>query len=374
MPDIGVTGPDGVVYDVPAENPEEAAKKFGQWWKLQIANPEFKKAAQSRMNKAYATEMEGAPMWAKPFMAADDIARTGLDAFSSGLIDKGLGYFTGEDEGMRTQAQRARMGTAAIPAEVLGAVMGPTTVPRLVKAIGGGPAARTATGVLGSGAEGAVVGGVDAATHDEPVVEGILSGAGMGATGQALGSVVNRVGKWWRGPDPQAPNYAQTVLPKAPTARDYANVAATETAQAVRKGEPLPQAARREFSDLNIGDPGKKFSKSQKEMLDKIVEGDPATNTYSKVGSLLSNPLIGIAAGGSTVGFGADPIMGAATGLGLMAGPRIAKSMARGGTQEAINDLRRSVYHIPKKDDPLSEEDKARFARALRQLGFSTEY
>ena len=372
MADIGITGPDGVVYDVPAENPEEAAKKFGEWWKLQLEDPDFKKGAQLRMNQQAVAQAEQAPEWAKPFMAADDALRVGLDAASFGLADKGIGYMTGRDEGMETQARRARMGGAAIPTEIAGALASPSAVPSLVRAAGGGPAARTVTGVLGGGVEGGVVGGIDAATHGEPVAGGAVMGAGMGATGQALGSAVNRIGKWWRGPGPEAPKYTQTELPKAPTARDYANVAATDTALAVKKGSELPAAARSNFADLTIGPPSRKFSASQKGMLDRIVEGDPATAAYTKAGNLLSNPLWGLGLAGG-VGYAHEPLSGIATGAAMLAAPKIARSMARSGTAEGIQDLRRSVYGMPKRQDPLSEEDKVRLAKALRQLGFSAE-
>jgi len=371
MPAIGVTGPDGVIYDVPAENAEEAAKKFGEWWKLKLEDPEFKKSAQIRMNKSAVAQAEAAPEWAKPFMAADDVARVGVDAATFGLADKGIGYFTGQDEGMRTQASRARMGAAAIPAEVAGAVAMPSTVPSLVRAAGGGPAARTLTGTLGGAVEGGVVGGVDAATHGEPVVPGVLSSMGMGATGQALGSAVNRIGKWWKGPGSEAPSYTQTKLPEKPTARDYANVAATETELAAKKGADLPGAARREFADLTVGPPARAFNKEQKAILDRIIKGDPATNALSGLGHTFGNPLIGLGSMAG-VGYGHDPVTGAAIGAGLLGGPRIAKAIARGGTREAISDLRRSVYGKPKREEFLSEEDKAMMAKALRQLEIST--
>ena len=380
MPELEVTGPDGEVYLVPAENAGEAANKFSKWWSHQLGNPEFKAAAQQRMNQKSTQEGESAPFWAKPFMAADDVMRVGADAATFGLLDKGIGAFTGKDEGMETAARRARMGWAAPAAEVVGAIGAtPTLIPKLVAKVGGGPLARSITGVLGGAAEGAVGGGIDAATHGQSVIPGALSGAAFGAGGQTVGNIVNKTARTIK-PHAEAPIYDLSKLPesRAPTAMDYVNKTAHDVDLAVKKGANVTTAARDKFADLTVNPIKGKFNKEQQGMLSRIVGGDPADQLYSKASGMVANPLLapltgGIMGGGAGFMATQDPTTAALGVLAGIGGPLAARGIARGGTKEAVQDLRRSVYNMPPRSDALSEKSKNDFAKLLRQLNISLE-
>jgi len=370
---IGVTGPDGVVYDVPAANMDEANKKFREWWAHNLEKPEFRAAAQQRINSTMQQEYDEAPWYKKPGMAFQDMARVGIDAATAGVGDKVIGAATGAPEDMYTSGARARAGWAAVPMEVASAVKAlPSAAPLAVAKMGGGPLARSITGVTTGAVEGGALGGVDAATHQQPVIPGVLSGMGLGATGQLIGNVANKVGKWFK-PDEVAPAYQQTKLPKSPVARDYVNVAATEAELAAKKGSSVPVAARDEFANLTVNPAKKTLNQGQRNMVDRIVEGDPADKLYKALGSTsgMAIPGLGLGLGVGTGYASGDPLDGVLAGTAAMAGPRVARAIQSGGTREAVKDLRRSVYGIDQPTGVLSEKQKNQFAKALRQMGIT---
>src|SRR6478736_2965385 len=205
------------------------------------------KYRQDTLNQKFIQNANEAPEWAKPFMAIQDAALSGIDTLSAGMIPKAVDKLTGTDDAtMTTAASKNRMGWAAPALDTaMFARAIPTAVPNLVKWAGGGPAAKTMVGTLGTAGEGGVYGGVDAATHDRPVGPEAMIGAGGGAAGYQIGNVINKGWKWLRGINDIPANAGIKVMPKNPTKDQLAEITLNQAkAKAGLSDDVLAQQAR----------------------------------------------------------------------------------------------------------------------------------
>lgn len=356
MPDFVMTAPDGTKYKVTADTPEAAATDFGRF-------------RQDEMNKAFVAEAEKAPAWAKPFMAGSDVGRVGIDTITQGLGDKFADYMAGTDtEAMKTKAARNRMGwagTAAEAATIAGAL--PTAVPKVVGMVGGGPAVRTVTGALTGGTEGATLGTINAATHGEdPTTSGTIGGV-TGMLGPIIGSAVNKGKQKFNellyGQSYNPPPYKITTLGKNPDRMQRVNVATTKAEDKAKLASgPLAEqsAYRQEFAKL----PSKQFTPAQRELLDKIVRGDFGTKATGKLGEYISDKLV--AAGAMA---GAGGLEGGLLAAGLTGAGHLLKKGSLGGTKEAAQNLRQSVYGYPNLPTPMTPSRSGKLGSIMRQTG-----
>lgn len=367
MTEYTLTGPDGSQYKAEADSLDQAMSKVQGF-------------RQQEVNQAGDKAFENAPMWAKPLLAAKDVGRQAYDTLTLGagpkLVDKLAG--TGDTEQMKVESARGRMGLAGVGMDaLLAARFLPTAVPAAVRYMGGGPAARTLVGSATAAGEGAAYGGTSAGLHDQDITRGTGIGAVTGVIGNTIGNIANRAKKGYdtyvKGINYDPPNYNVTRLNpnKTPTAMDLVNVAAGKTAQSARKSSnPLAfqKEATKQFDDLATGPNKKMFTRPQKEQMSVISQGDPATNASAAVGNILSNKLLGV-----TMGVGTSAAGGAVPGMlsagALLGGGRAMKAVSAGGTQEAIQNLRRMMYGTPRFVGPVSEAAKVRFSNAARQLG-----
>src|SRR4051812_1076210 len=132
MPQFTISRPDGTKYNVDAPDAATATK-------------DLESHLQSEMNTQSQKESADAPTWQKPFMAADDVVRSGADRLTFGMLDKMIGG----NAAMETKARRSRMSGADVLGDAaLSAAALPTAVPRAMAAVGGGPAIRAITGLL----------------------------------------------------------------------------------------------------------------------------------------------------------------------------------------------------------------------------------
>ena len=359
-----IVAPDGAKYKVEAPDFDKA-------------NADLKEHMQGLANKKAVEEAEAAPAWAKPFMAADDVARVGLDAATFGLADKGIGYFTGKDEAMETEARRQRMGGAALPAAVVGAAVGPSAVPSVMRYMGGGPIARGLVGTTAAGIEGGVAGGIGAAMHDEPIAPGVAMGSAGQAVGQTVGPIVNKAAKSILRIDDSVPQGIKskiTVLPtKGATKSDKVTVA-DEEAALYAKGSDNPLARQERLKENYkklYQKEGKTYTKEQRALMGDIFDEDPATRYSRKLGDILSNKLMASGVGFTTGTLGGGGVVGGlATTGGLLGAGSALRGVSSNATEEAVRDLRRAMFNKKKYQGILSVEDAARASRAARQLGF----
>lgn len=275
-----------------------------------VAVEHAKKFAQEDLNKKAQTEYSEASGFAKPLMAAQDVARTVADTASFGYADKMADYMKPPIPGAPSQADitkaiRSRMGGADVGADIgLAVGAAPTAVPKVVGMLGGGPIARGITGAATAAVEGAATGGLRAAGHDRPVAEGVLTGGAAGLGGQTVAGMltkpVNAVANWWSG--------ANKALP------------------------PLTQ--------------------SQFKQASKVVGDDPMTRVFSSLGDA-ARSVPGFAAAASIPHY-----------LGIKAGGKIADFVANQGRKEKVDDIRRLYAGNPKAKGPLTEEE--RLALGLR--------
>ena len=356
MPDFILTAPDGAKYKVTADTPEQAAS-------------DFKGFRQQEMNQAFMDEAKNASFLGSFLPAARDVGRVGLDAVTLGGADTLADYMQGTDtEAMMTKAAKNRMGWAGTALET-GAIAGalPTAVPKVVAKVGGGPAVRTGTTALTGGVEGTTLGATNAYLHDEdPTTGGIIGGA-TGILGPLAGSLINKgtrkAKEWWYGQSYDPPKYNVTALGKNPDRMQRVNVATTKAEDKARLADdPLgvQSAYRSEFSKLTP----KQFTEPQRAELEKIVRGDFGTKATSKLGQYISDKLV---AAGAMAGTGG--LEGGLVAAGLTGGGNLLKRASLGGTKEAAQNLRRSVYGYPQPPAPVSPEAAARAAAVARQLG-----
>ena len=335
-----VTTPEGK-FQVEAETPEEA-------------NVEVKKLLQEEANTKSKTEFSEAPVWAKPFIAADDLARTTADTLTWGGLDR----LIGGDAAQETAARRSRMGGADIAGDVVAGMAVPTGVPAAVARIGGGPVVRGITGLLGGAASGGAQGATSAALHDEPVAPGAAQGILGGSIGQAVAGavkgVVNPISKWWKGVDDTLPPPTTKNVPgKAPNpARRVENAAY----MADKAGGTQAQTIAA-FKEMN------------QNKLPTDVLADIRTITHKDLGTRSAD----LASSAAFKGAGAAPITGfhsipmaMALTAGLPMAGYAAKAASGQGTSEAVEKLRRKLLKIPKYEGPISKEQAELIARATR--------
>lgn len=361
MAEFLITAPDGVQYKVTADSAEKAHSDLMEY-------------RQSEVSQRTTKEFEEAPTWTKPFKAADDIGRGVLDTLSFGQADRFADYMqgTGDKEKMLTKAAKDRAGWAGTAADVATAAGAlPTAVPRVVGWMGGGPAARTLVGGATAAGEGAGYGAASAAGHDEEIGKGAAIGGISGILGNAVGNIINKGTKLLRGIDDTPPKYNVRRLPDAPTPLDHVNYAKAQ-AERVGRQSRSPTGEQdsyvKQFGKVEEKVRARDFTKAEREALDRIVSGDPATNLARSLGDTASNKL------GQASVFGGGLVSGnipAAIGgpLAMQAVGKGLRSVSSGGTKEAVQDLRRLMYGVDKFKGPVSEEAKARFGAALRQLG-----
>jgi hypothetical protein len=117
------------------------------------------------------------------------------------------------------------------------------------------------------------------------------------------------------------------------------------------------------------------YSPGQVALLNKIAAGDPATNVARKFGNYLDNKIISGVAGGGVglgVGAGAGPVAGLLSGLAtagaVSGGANLLKRVSAGGTEEALQNLRRTMTRTPKYIGPVSQAERNRI-RLMAQKG-----
>ena len=340
------------------------------------AQNSLKEHIQQEYNKEYIKSSNEAPEWAKPFIAASDVGMSGIDTLSAGLIPKGIDYLTGDNKfSQQTAASRASMGWAAPALDV--AMISrflPSLAPKATTMLGGGPATKKAVGATISGLEGATYGATDAATHDRDPLTGGLIGGGAGMGGSLLGDLANKGAKWWKGVDDVVPPTSIMKLPKnkTPTKKDILETAVNQAnTQAAKVGGPAAYQDKMKnmATDLLTGQNRGAFLPGQRDTLTKISRGEPATRVQRMFGDFLSNKFIasgagiaeGIASGGILPGLiTAGGLSGAGWGM---------KKLAAGGTKDQVENLRRWVHGRHKFAGPISNQEKARIANQLRELG-----
>lgn len=341
-----ITLPNGWKYHVPTDNPDEAVK---------IA----KEAAQRDLNKQAQDEFANAPTWMKPFMAAQDLTRTGLDTLTFGGADKLADYMKGtapdnpESQTNVTRAIRSRMGGADVVGDIgLSLTAMPTAVPKVVAGLGGGAIARGITGTLASTAEGAGTGAVSAAMHDQDPGAGAFWGGLAGGAGNTLANAftgpVNKVANWLGG----AKELPPAVAAKVRTAQSPAQRVESAVGQAELKGGG-PNAYRTQMEKV-VERGG--LTPEQRTAVDRVMEGDPATKALQWAGNKLTNPLF---VASYSAGLPLPASMAITTaGMG-------AKYAAKQGTREAADDLRRIMQNNPRPVGPLT--DPAQLGVGLRE-------
>lgn len=359
MPIYPLTDANGNEYDVEAPDVESAVKALQD-------------QRQQTANQALIKEADVAPEWTKPFMAMRDVATVGADTLTGGFGTQAVkGIFGGEPE-MDVAARRNRMGWAA-PALDVGvmATMIPTAVPKIVAKMGGGPAARALVGTGAAATEGGIVGGVQAAGHDEDIGSGVLAGGAGGALGQQVGGILNKGYKAIRGIDDSVPQGIRskiTVLPKNASSTDKVTVAANTAESKSRLfDDPLTQQAKtKDAIEKLLRTEPKSFTPNQRTLMNRVVDEDPATKISRYLGNTLTDKL---AVSGAGVASGlANPLAGMAVAGGMLGTGRALKGVSAGGTKEAMDDLLREMRGRAKYKGILSPGEGGVLTKAARQM------
>ena len=105
MPKFEIATPDGKRWEV--ESPD-----------VETANKDLTKFRQESLNQEYVKSANAAPEWAKPFMAAQDIAVPMADTLTSGFGTKAVKKVFGGEPEMNVEAMRNRSGWAGTTADV----------------------------------------------------------------------------------------------------------------------------------------------------------------------------------------------------------------------------------------------------------------
>jgi hypothetical protein len=281
------------------------------------------------------------------------------------LVDK----FSGNDEAtMNAETAKRNLGWAAAPLDVgIAARFLPSLVGQVGR-LGGGPAARTVFQGGTAAGEGALYGGVDAATHGEDVTKGGLLGAAGGAIGQAAGDIGNKVVKYYRGIDDTVPrsNIMRVPAGTTPTRVQRAEVAANQArnASAGRGTEAEQRALQSEFRDLGANNMSSFQPGAQQAALRKIYEGDPITRFTRGTADVLENRMVGPGVGAAAFGLSAGSLPAAAAAFGAtQAGAQAARSLSAGGTREAVEDFRRLLANRAKFQGPMTPIIKRRIGK-----------
>jgi hypothetical protein len=329
---------------------------------------------QEEINARGQTQYEQAPAWAKPFMAAGDVALTASDVFG---VPAAMDYAMGTNIQQDVNAARHRMGTAAIPVDMLAASRLPG-LGRIPGMLGGGPSARAITRGTTSAVEGTTYGGLQALAHDQPVDEGAALGGAGGVVGSMLGPIVNKGYKAIRGIDdsiPQGIRSKMTALPAGqanPSLVDQVTVAENLARRAARRDkfkDPLTYQTevKSNIEDIANALPTRGKGAPSPEiqaLLAKITDEDPATKLARVGGTVASRSALGVGLAG---GYGLNPAAGLAMAGGQSVLGRALKSVSAGGTDEAMRDLRRALAKVPKYEGILTAKQQDRLMKAARQ-------
>jgi len=345
MATFDITRPDGSVWEVDANSPEEAHKMLND--KLQ-----------GERNVKEQQEFKDLPTWQKPLKAADDLARTTADFFTAGMLDRLLG---GENVA-KTEAARSRAGGADIAANVVGGVAAiPSAVPRVIGAVGGGPLARGIVGTGVAAGEGALQGGIQAAGHERDIGPEVAGGAVLGGLGQATAGVMSAPVNWL------GKQMGINALPKATQIPKGVSIASAPPFQrvehaAARAGDNAANV-QREFKRVSPAG----MSETEVSLLRQVQHGDPGTKAARAIRDLMEGRVGQALTGGGLIGgitSGNLPLM-AASVAPLAVGPLAGKSAGM-GTKEAADALRRAMRGKPKYEGILSPDAQSRIGRGLR--------
>jgi hypothetical protein len=354
MPNYEVTV-QGQVYDVEAPSHEEALKGVQKW-------------RQDQLNQKFTESANQAPEWAKPLMAIQDATMGGLDTITAGMLPAAIDRLTGTDEAtMATEASKNRMGwagtglTGALAARAI-----PSAVVPAVKYMGGGKALKNVIGGTIAGAEGAAYGGIDAATHDQDPRAGTVVGGAGGVLGHGLGGLYNQAAKWWKGADdiPAATKVFPGQKPN-PTRVDKIEGEINQARAVASTPKSGPTTLQDQYIDRfrNLATKeAKSFTPEQQRLMTKIYQGDPAISASRGIGDILGNKLAATGVGAAG-GFAMNPLAGLVLGGGMLAGSKAASALSRAGTEEAVQNLRRTMFRQPKFIGPISDAEKARLAK-----------
>lgn len=364
MPTYPLKGSDGQDYDVEAPDVNQAVKAL-------------QGHIQENLRQSYEKSGNEAPEWAKPFIAARDVGVSAADLFTGGYGAKGVEKLTGFDAPAHAKAIKDNMGWAgtALDAGLMARYL-PTLIPKAVKYMGGGPTARGIVGTTTAAGEGGAVGGVQAAGHDEDVATGTGLGVLGGVGGYGLGNIINKGVNWFKGVDNTVPSGGRMgikIFPsnvKNPSAADKINVTANAAAsKASVLDDPLAAQTKYKtgFEKLSREEPAKTFTKEQLGLMQKITQDDPATQFSRFMGNTLTNKMaLGAGVGGGiAAGNPAAAILGP---IAMMGAGRTLKGVSAGGTQEAVDNLRRALLGRKKIEGPLDISNVAKLSKAFRQL------
>lgn len=212
MPSYLITGPDGKKYKVTGADAQGALNALKRQFGGGSADvgsagmsPDIGASIPDvAVGNGAQRQFDNLPMWAKPIVAADDIASLALNGITSGFGDKALagldsliGRGSYEDQLATrrkvTEDARTRAGVAGAVAEIGGAVLPAAKLAKM------GVTATRLPGMYGRlggmAADGAAFGALSAVGNDQDIGTGAAIGAGFGAGGQAVGNVVGTLAK-----------------------------------------------------------------------------------------------------------------------------------------------------------------------------------
>jgi hypothetical protein len=351
MGEYTVTRPDGSVYEVTADSQEEAGKKLSD---------RLLKEAKAKGR----AELQEAPLWAKPLMAVDDIAKAGVDSYTLGTIPAGLDYMFGGDRKQEVAVARDRLGPYSVPIDMAAGGANPISLARTLGRLGGGKIARGALNLVGSGAQGAIEGGISALAAGESVPGGagigLLSGAAGSGASHAMAGLGNRAAKWWKGID-------DSLLPANPANLPGKNPSpARRVEKAVMDVENTRQGGTQtQYQDAIAKVNPRGFRPEGKEALGEIVKGDPATRGFKRAGDFVEANTMGASLG---AGVGSGDLWAA---LGTMVGmPALSGALhytSKQGTKEGVENLRRMLLKHPKYEGILSKTGKDKLSSGIRR-------
>ncbi len=227
-----------------------------------------------------AQEFDALPMWQKPFVAADDIVRQVVDGMTFGYGDKmaaKLDEMTGSGTYEQNLAQNRAMtneageraGLAGSAANIAGALL-PAS-----KALKYGITATSipkVPAIAGAVVDGAAIGGLNAAGHDQD----IMTGAGLGGIAGGAGDVVGKVATKYV--TPAVKDTAETLLNKARTA--YAAQDAAGVLYSPQAFNDLLQATKANYAKMGYHPKNQQGAAVALSELERVVnEGLPVNAT-----------------------------------------------------------------------------------------------
>ena len=196
-----VNGPGGIVVNFPDGTDAQTVDK--------VMREAVGVTGESKVSHAQ-SQFDNAPFYAKPFIAAHDLAKIGADTLSGGYADKVGAYFDqrgapdvgphdnpqayenvlSRNRQMTTDAYE-RAGLAGVGASAVSLLSPMGAASRGAGLLKAAPAfVKNGARYLAPAIGGAGYGGFSAAGHDEEIGEGIFYGGAFGAGGQALGHAI----------------------------------------------------------------------------------------------------------------------------------------------------------------------------------------